>query len=364
MSRLSVALVAGSAIIIILAGATLGPRPAAAQLVCGVSATGADPQTGAGATATGTEAIACGSSAHASGGSSAVFGPNAGSSSGASTFNSSWFGLNAGTGVAGGGNSAFGNNSGSIVTGTNNSAFGTSAGVGVTGNSNTAAGNLAGVFVVGNSNSAFGDGAGAQINGSNNVAVGTNAGSGPNGGPAIAVSNTVAIGNNAVASANGGVAIGNGAQATRENQVVLGISSYTYTTPGITSAASRAAQTGPTQIVTSDAGGNLATSTLASLGVATTADIGAINSRLDDLTTRSNKAYTGVAMAFAMAGVPTLLPSEKLAMAVNWGTFEGANGLALNAALRLHDQVQLNGGIGYGPDQHIAGGRVGLRVGF
>jgi hypothetical protein len=140
---------------------------------------------------------------------------------------------------------------------------------------------------------------------------------------------------------------------------------------GITSAASAAAQSGPTQIVTSDAGRNLATSTLARLGLAKIGDINAINSqlaginnRLDDLTARSNKAYSGVAIAFAMAGVPTLMPNETFAMSMNWGTFQSANGLALNAAVRENNHVQLNAGFGYGPDQHIGGGRVGVRVGW
>jgi hypothetical protein len=133
---------------------------------------------------------------------------------------------------------------------------------------------------------------------------------------------------------------------------------------GITSAASRAAQSGTTQIVTSDGGGNLATSTLAGLGLASAGDISAINGRLDDLTTPSNKAYSGIAMAFAMAGVPTVLPHEKFAATINYGNFLGSNGLALNAAARLGDNWQLNAGIGYGPDERIAGGRVGLRWGW
>ena len=125
------------------------------------------------------------------------------------------------------------------------------------------------------------------------------------------------------------------------------------------------------QIVTSDANGNLATSSLAGLGLASSADINAINgqlaginARLDDLTSRSNKAYTGVAMAFAMAGVPTLLPNESFAMTMNWGNFQSANGLALNAAVRIGNNVQLNGGVGYGPNESLVGGRVGVRVGW
>jgi trimeric autotransporter adhesin len=140
---------------------------------------------------------------------------------------------------------------------------------------------------------------------------------------------------------------------------------------GITSAASKTAQSGPTQIVTSDAGGNLATSSLAGLGLASTADVGAINSQLtainahlSDLDMRSSRAYTGVAMAFAMAGVPTLLPNEKFAATMNYGTFQGGNGVAINGAFRLNSNMQLAGGIAYGLDSNIAGGRVGLRVGW
>jgi hypothetical protein len=65
-----------------------------------------------------------------------------------------------------------------------------------------------------------------------------------------------------------------------------------------------------------------------------------------------------------MAGVPTLLPSESFVVTMNWGTFQSANGLALNAAVRLAPNVQLNGGIGYGANENLAGGRVGLRVGW
>jgi len=49
---------------------------------------------------------------------------------------------------------------------------------------------------------------------------------------------------------------------------------------------------------------------------------------------------------------------------MNWGTFESRNGLALNAAVRVTDNIQFNGGIGYGVDDRIAGGRLGLRVGW
>ena len=135
---------------------------------------------------------------------------------------------------------------------------------------------------------------------------------------------------------------------------------------GITSGASAAAQSGPTQIVTSDAGGNLATSTLAGLGLASMGDINAINSqlaginnRLDDLTTRSNKAYSGVAMALAMTG-GYLPESKNFAVAVNYGTFERQNAAALSSYFRLTDHVVLSGGVSYGVEQKQFGGRAGM----
>ena len=79
---------------------------------------------------------------------------------------------------------------------------------------------------------------------------------------------------------------------------------------------------------------------------------------------RTDKALSGVAMAFAMAGVPELTPGERFALMGNWGTFEGENGLAMNAAMRLAKNVQLNGGVAWGLNENLAGGRVGVRVGW
>lgn len=336
----------GGCVIIAAAAGLLAPQPAAAQFVCEPS----------GGTATGTSTTACGAGANANGEGSTAVGAIAGlgSDNPANSFNS-----------------AFGLAAGSYVTGSNNSAFGAGAGgLGVGGSSNSAFGAGAGQYVHGNGNSAFGDLAGREVTGSGNIAIGSNAGSGVDGNPLV-VSNTVAIGTGATARADGAVAIGNGAQATRQNQVVLGTADHTYTTPGITSAASRAAQTGPTQLVTSDGGGNLATATLAELGLASAGDINSINSqiaginaRLDDLGQRSNKAFAGVAMAFAMAGVPTVMPNQRFAVSMNWGTFEHQHGLALNAAVRVDNHVQFNAGIGYGTNQSVVGGRAGFVVGW
>lgn len=250
--------------------------------------------------------------------------------------------------VNAGGTNSVAVGSGNTVTGVGSGAFGT--GQTVNGNGSFAIGDPN--TVNGNNSFVFGDN--NTINADNAVAIGNS--------NTVNGNSAMAIGNGSQANFANSAAFGSGATTTRANQQAFGTTSNTYTMSGIASAASKAAQSGPTQLVTSDSAGNLATTTLADLGIASTSALGTINRRLDDLAARSNRASNGIAMAFAMAGVPTLLPGETLAMTMNYGTFEGASGLALNAALRLNDTLQVTGGIGYGVDEQIAGGRVGLRM--
>src|SRR5262249_56161946 len=88
------------------------------------------------------------------------------------------------------------------------------------------------------------------------------------------------------------------------------------------------------------------------------AQVGGMNTRINDLDGRTTKALNGVSMAFAMAGTPWLLPYEQFAVSMDYGTFQGTNALALTAAYRLGTNVQANGGIAYGTN----GGGVGRRA--
>jgi trimeric autotransporter adhesin len=69
---------------------------------------------------------------------------------------------------------------------------------------------------------------------------------------------------------------------------VFGTASNTYTMPGITSAASRDAQSALIQVVTSDENGNLASAMLAGLGLVSAAAIGDLKAQIDDLNNRLN----------------------------------------------------------------------------
>lgn len=104
--------------------------------------------------------------------------------------------------------------------------------------------------------------------------------------------NGLALGLFSAADHLNSVAIGIRATTSRANQIMLGTRDHLLTLPGLTSAASLAAQTGPTYLVTTDAAGNLATTDLlgqtrAELVAArntidsSTASLSAMNSRLD-----------------------------------------------------------------------------------
>jgi hypothetical protein len=164
-------------------------------------------------------------------------------------------------------------------------------------------------------------------------------------------------GANTQANGAGSVAIGtdadgNGAISNRQNEFVLGTDDHTYTAPGISSGLSRARQSGPLEVVTSDAEGHLAT------------DGGEIFKRLDE-------AESGIALAMSMED-PDLIGNERFGARMNYGNFEGANALSWTFAgvlgrdvLRVGDRISVGGGFGVGFDEGHAedvwGGRVGAQ---
>ena len=330
-SLLTVALILAAGI-----DAAVAPKPAWA-VVCSNGGTGTDPAGDDGNEAGNT---ACGEGATAGGGGSfnTAVGNNANATGADGTNtatgdNADAHGISGSNTASGSFANASGDSSGNVATGSDADANGANS-------SNIATGAAANAAGLGSTNIAIGANATASGDQTSNMAIGTGA---------TASGNTaVAVGTGATATHANAAAFGNGAATTRANQQVLGTASNTYTLSGLASAASKAAQSGATYFVTSDALGNLATSDVS----------------VETLIRRTDKALTGVAMAFAMAGVPTLLPTEIFAMSANWGTFEGENGLALNATLRLAANVQLNGGVAYGLNEDLAGGRAGVRVGW
>lgn len=184
-----------------------------------------------------------------------------------------------------------------------------------------------------------------------NIVLGNDAGNGVN------ASYTAAIGDDTKASMSGGVAIGTdstgaGAQSTQLNQMTLGTSMHTYTTPGITSAESLARQVdGPLEVVTSDQSGNLAT------------DGGWTFNELADHDNRIDQNKEGVAIALALDN-PDLKGDENFGVMVNWGGFEGTSAVGISAIGTIHQGASsrwaLAGGVGFTTDGSSVGGRVGV----
>ncbi|HEY7549205.1 MAG TPA: hypothetical protein VH913_06775 [Hyphomicrobiaceae bacterium] len=172
----------------------------------------------------------------------------------------------------------------------------------------------------------------------------------------MTASDTVAIGHNATAGYDNSAAFGAGATTTRANQQSFGTASNTYTMAGLPSDASRSFQSGPLEVATSDAAGNLAT------------DGGLIFKGLSQL-------HAGVAVAIAMQN-PDLVAGEKFGVALNWGNFEGANALAFSTmgvlgtdVFSKGDRLAISGSLGASTNEpgyggHDAGMQVGARVGL
>ena len=240
-----------------------------------------------------------------------------------------------------------GGNAGTNVT--NNYVFGNGAGVGY-GNNAT-------------NNIAMGTGAGNGVNANNTVSIGTNALAAGESGVAIgnlayaAGPNDTALGAGATVTADHSTALGAGAKATLPNQFVMGTKSDTYKAPGVTSSLSRSRQSGPLEVVTSDANGNLAT------------DGGQIFNKLDNLSRRTNENSAGVALALAAVN-PDLTGNESFGMSANWGNFDGSNAFGMGFEgvighdwLSRGDRVAITGGFGVGfvdgGGNDVWGGRLG-----
>ena len=81
--------------------------------------------------------------------------------------------------------------------------------------------------------------------------------------------------------------------------MMFGTAASLYAAPGITSAASRAAQSGPTQFVTSDAAGNLATANFSPQDITS---LGASVATLQQDLQRGLAQARGTAIAIALGG--------------------------------------------------------------
>jgi trimeric autotransporter adhesin len=264
---------------------------------------------------------------------------------------------------------------------------------------NYASGFLANASGDNSRNIASGNFANASGNNSNHIAIGNGAvATGDN-------SDSMAIGRNASANFANSAAFGAGATATRANQMAVGTATNTYTTAGITSNASRAAQEGPLQVVTTDAKGNLASdggalqrqidsligglqgqinafadSALAEGGGAYQhyqqqidahqQRLDAHQQQIDALGRRDRELADGIAIALAIPA-PLFHNGQTVALSFGQGNFDGANAFGLSLAGVLNkgalgptSSVTLSGGLGVGTTTGTVAGRSSVSFGW
>src|SRR6201999_388590 len=125
-----------------------------------------------------------------------------------------------------------------------------------------------------------------------------------------------------------------------------------------------AAQSGPVSFVTSDAAGNLATSSFSPSAVSSLqSQVSSLQSQVFD---NRLEARTGTAVALAAGSMPSLQPGRKFALSAGYGNFEGANAFGIGATALLYDgkKFAIVGNVGgaVGLARRAGGGRGGVSV--
>ncbi|MCC7253575.1 hypothetical protein [Hyphomicrobium sp.] len=174
---------------------------------------------------------------------------------------------------------------------------------------------------------------------------------------------SAAYGTHASATHENSAAFGADATTTRDNQQMFGTTTNTYTMAGVNSDDSRAAQSGPVNLVTTDGDGNLAGRTFDELGLASIGDIAGIQSQINGLIDRDDELAEGIAISLAL-DAPVLRNGQTFAMRGGWGNFEGSNAAGFTAAGALSQNVVVDAGVGWGTSQGTVAGKAGVTIGW
>lgn len=87
--------------------------------------------------------------------------------------------------------------------------------------------------------------------------------------------------------------------------------------------------------------------------------LGASDVRLDSAFDRIEENEEGIAIAIALGGL-TLPSGKDFAVGANVGFYGGKEAMAAQTAIKLTDNLILNGGIGVGLEESKVGGRIGF----
>jgi len=142
---------------------------------------------------------------------------------------------------------------------------------------------------------------------------------------------TVAIGQNSLASGNNSVATGAGAQATGNNAVALGAGSIADQANTVSVGAP-----GSERRITNVAAGVNPTDAV------NVSQLGAVQNQVGDV---QRIAYSGVAMAGALAGLPQVDYGKTFALGAGIGSYAGYTALAIGASARINQNTVVKFGV-------------------
>lgn len=191
----------------------------------------------------------------------------------------------------------------------------------------------------------------------------------------VPVNNGTALGSNSRVEHNNSTAVGAGAKSTDTNQVTLGTKDETIRAEGIASQKSKDRQQGPLQVVTSDAGGRLATdggqifstlgthnsqiAALEGLAASHGATLNAHSAMLSSHAARLDEHAKGIAISMAL---PDAWLSDKKRFGIfgSVGGFEGETAVGFAAIGRIDETFSLNAKVGADTDFDHVGWQVGV----
>ncbi len=182
--------------------------------------------------------------------------------------------------------------------------------------------------------------------------------------------NSTAIGANTSVQHDHSTAIGADAKSTRNHQVTLGTGGDTIRAPGIASEKSKERQSGPLEVVTTDASGNLASDggyTFNELNAHSatlqshSATLNAHSALLSQHTAKLEEHAKGLAIAMSLPDA-WIEANKRFAIAGSIGGFGDETALGFAGILRLDDVWSVNGKLGADTDFSEFGWTVGARA--
>ncbi|WP_418939857.1 YadA family autotransporter adhesin [Paraburkholderia bryophila] len=164
---------------------------------------------------------------------------------------------------------------------------------------------------------------------------------------------SVAVGGNSQASGSNAVALGSGSQATAGNSTAIGANAVVSATNSVALGAGSVASTPNTVSVGSP--GNERTISNVAPGVNPTdaVNVAQLQGVQQNMNTLARNAYSGVAMAGALAGLPQVEQGKTFQVGAAVGNYSGYTALAIGGSARVTENTIVKMGVSATNGAHL-----------